>query len=837
MHSSMTLRPRLTALALSLALAAATAAAQGDAPRRYDLPAQPLNATLARIAGESGARVSVDAELARGVTAAAVQGAFTPEQALRQALAGTALELVRTGGGGLTVRRAAAEAPAPAASPADTVRLREVTVTAEADRSGTTEGTGAYTAQSSSVGSKTGQSLREVPQSVSVVARQQIEDMALTTLPDVLKAMPGVTSFQGSMLADRSLSRGFEMGELNMRVDGGAALSRGFGIDNDMAFYDRVEVLRGADGLFGGNGEPGGVTNLVRKRPTREKQVIVQGQYGSDNFKRGDIDVSGPLNDAGSLRGRAVLAHEDKDFFFDVAKSRRTLAYGILEADLARGTTVALGGSYSRRDSSYQGYGLPRARTGEDLGLPRTLYLSGADDRANKDITSVFAQLAHRFGSDWRLDVHLNHDRAEQDRYDHYFNGAADLATGAGTVGGSNLQHESWRNTAIDAALKGSFGLMGRRHDVMVGADWSRFDNRSTLARPVPYVMVAVPDIYAFDPYAYRQSSAAMVPWQRQRPLTQQSGVYGSVRFQVSDPLHIIAGGRLSRYHYSFQSSRLDTSGAATSNATTEYRDNSVFTPYLAATYKLDETWTTYASVAETFKSQASNMAGPAPGTPLDPVTGRNVELGVKGEHLNGRLHSAFALYRIERSGAAVRDTTYPASSGSLGSSCCYVGMGEIVSKGFEAELSGEVLPDLQLSASYSYNDNRNKNANNVRYNGVNPRNLFKFFGAYRLPGEHSRWKFGGGATVQSKTFVDDYAYVRNADGTVGSTTTNYRIGQGGYAIASAFVEYRIDAHWTAALNVNNLFDKTYYSTIGYLDYGSFYGAPRNAMLTLRGKF
>ena len=293
----------------------------------------------------------------------------------------------------------------------------------------------------------------------------------------------------------------------------------------------------------------------------------------------------------------------------------------------------------------------------------------------------------------------------------------------------------------------------------------------------------------------------------------------------------------MSRYRYQFLLERFDASGALTSSSLTDYRDNNVFTPYLASTYDLDKRWTAYASVAETFQSQAGSLAGPAPGTPLDPVTGRNYELGVKGDHLGGRLHSAFAIYRIERSGAAVRDTTYPASSGNLGSSCCYVGTGEIVSKGFDAELSGEVLPNLQLAVSYNYNDNRNKNANNVRYNGVNPRNLFKFFGAYRLPGEHNRWKLGGGITAQSRTFVDDYAYVRNADGTVSSQTTNYRIKQGGYAVASAFVEYRIDAQWTASLHINNLFDKTYYSTIGYLDYGSFYGAPRSAMLTLRGRF
>jgi len=652
--------------------------------------------------------------------------------------------------------------------------------------------------------------------------------------------MPGVTNFQGGMLIDRALSRGFEMSSSNMRVDGGAAMDRGYGVDNDMAFYDRVEVLRGADGLFGGNGEPGGVTNLVRKKPTRERQIIVQGQYGSDGFKRADIDVSGPLTADGQVRGRAVLAHEDKNFFFDVADSRRTLAYGILEADITRDTTVTVGGSYIQRNSSYQGYGLPRASTGEDLRLPRTTYLSGADDRADSDIQSVFGHIAHRFNDDWRLSVALNHLTSTQDRYDHYFLGAPDLTSGAGiSSAGTNLQHERGRNTAIDVSLTGRFGLLGRQHDVVLGADWSSVQLKSDFLRPVNYVADRIPNIYQFNPYDYAQSSDPVTRYQAANSRVPQAGVYGSVRFHVSDPLHVIVGGRVSRYQYRWLFQRFDaTSGALTSSSPTEYRDSNVFTPYLATTFDLNKTWTAYASLAETFQSQASSLSGPAPGVPLDPVTGRNYELGLKGDHLQGRLQSAFAVYRIEREGAAVRDTRYPASSGALGSSCCYVGTGSVVSKGFDAELSGEVLPHLQLAVSYNYNDNRDKNSTTGgRFNGLNPEHLFKVYAAYRLPGAFGRWKVGGGATAQSRTYVQDSARVHNADGTVSSQTTPFRVMQGGYTIASASVEYQVNDRWTAALNINNLFDKTYYSTIGSLIYGSFYGAPRNAMLTLRGKF
>ncbi|QEI07892.1 TonB-dependent siderophore receptor [Pigmentiphaga aceris] len=826
--------PAPLALAIALALsvpALAHAQAITDArPIALSIAAQPLGDALNELGAALGmSSVAFSHVLVAGKTAPAIQGSMTARQALDRLLAGTGL-VGTISNGVLTVQQAPQTGPA---------TLAPVTVTAPVGHDDATEGTGSYVAQSSTVGSKMGLSLREVPQSVSVVTRQQIEDLGLTTLPDALKAMPGVTGFQGAMLTDRALARGFEVGMTNMRVDGGAGVDRGYGIDNDMAFYDRVEVLRGADGLFGGNGEPGGVINLVRKRPTRETQTIVQAQYGSYNFKRADIDVSGPLTEDGRIRGRAVLAREDKRFFFDVAESERTLAYGILEADLTPDTTVTLGASYVKRDSSVQGYGLPRASTGEDLRLPHTIFLSGANDHADKSIKTVFGQVAHRFNEDWRLDLAVNHERATQDRYDHYFFGAPNLNTGYGTYSnGTNLQNETWQNSSLDASLKGRFGLLGRQHDVILGADWSRFKLDTDFLRHEPYVTARIPNIYAFDPYDYRQPSSPMTMYRRYSLPQQQAGIYGSVRFHVTDPLHLIAGGRLSRYHYRFEFNSVNASGTPTSTSITDYRDENVFTPYLAATYDLNQTWTAYASLAETFKSQASSLAGPEPGRPLDPITGRNYEVGVKGSHLGGRLQSAFAFYRINREGEAVRDPNYRASNGPMGSSCCYLGTGQVVSEGFDAELSGEPLRDLHVSLSYSYNDNRNENAaGQPRFNGLNPEHLVKAFASYRLQGSLSRWKLGGGITAQSKTFVNDFAYVRNGDGTVSNQTAPYRFIQRGYILASAHLDYTINSRWTASLNVNNLFDKRYYSTIGTLDYGSFYGTPRTAMLTLRGRF
>ncbi|WMD20284.1 TonB-dependent siderophore receptor [Achromobacter seleniivolatilans] len=810
----------LGAIIPTLSTSARAQAAPGEQRRAYRIDAGGLNAALLSFGAQAGVLIASDPAVTSGVQSPGVDGVMTVKDGLAALLRGTGLEALPERDGFRLVR-----VPAPAVT-----QLNAVTVVG---RAGATENTGSFTTSSATVGGKTAQALREVPQSVSVITRQEIEDRHLVSLNDVMSATPGIAIFQGAMLSSNYLSRGFAIG--NMRVDGGASVYRSFGADDDMAFYDHVEVLRGADGLFGGANEAGGTINLVRKKPTPELQIIAQAQVGSWNYKRTDLDVSGPLTENGKLRARGVLAYEDKDFFYQVAHSRRTLGYGILEADLTSDTTAYIGASYQKRDSSYQGYGLPRYATGEDLKLPRDTYLSGADDKAVKTIVNVFGHVTQRLWGDWSANLDINQENSRQDRFDHYFSGAIDPLTGGGLFDAASDQNERFKNTSIDLSANGSFGLWGRRHQVVVGASWERFRPNSYGAKPSNRGQ-AVDDIFTFDPDDYPRSTDFIPMWYQATDI-RQSGLYGSLRMHLADPVHVIVGGRLSRYDYTFTNQNLNAAGAVQTSSVTKYQDNNVVTPYVAATFDLNETWTTYASVAETFKSQANSLQGPAPGSPLDPVTGRNYEIGLKGEHLDGKLHSAFAIYQIERKNAAVRDTAYPASNAGNGNTCCFLPNGNIVSKGFDAELSGELAPGVQLTASYNYNQNRDRNATGGSYQPLTPKHMAKIFATYQLPGDLHRWKLGGGVSIQSATYVSGSAFLRNADGSLSKQSTPYKFTQPGYAIWNAFAEYQISDNWAAQLNVNNLFDKTYYSTVGYLDYGNFYGAPRNAALTIRGRF
>ena len=228
------------------------------------------------------------------------------------------------------------------------------------------------------------------------------------------------------------------------------------------------------------------------------------------------------------------------------------------------------------------------------------------------------------------------------------------------------------------------------------------------------------------------------------------------------------------------------------------------------------------------------------PGTPLDPIKGRNFELGAKGEFNEGRLMASMALYRIERNGEAVADPSYPNTDiGDAGLNCCWLSKGKVVSQGVEGEISGELARGWQLFAGYTFNRNHNKTPGiEGIYHSVTPKHLFKLWSTYRLPGELSQWTIGGGANIQSAHFVSGSANAFNPDtGKFDGAAVPFKFSQGGYAVWNASVQYRINRNWQAVLNLNNLFDKVYYRTVGTSGGNNWYGEPRNVMLTLRGTF
>jgi outer membrane receptor for ferric coprogen and ferric-rhodotorulic acid len=696
-----------------------------------------------------------------------------------------------------------------------------VTVLISGERLGSeTEGSGSYTSGTSTIG-KSRRSLRETPQSVSVVTRQRIEDQNLRTLDEALQNTTGLTIEQGSSIERTYYSRGFAVD--TVQYDGvPTQRGTGFGVSPDLALYDRVEVLRGPAGLFNGAGQPGGTVNLVRKRPLKTPQLMGQVSAGSWDNYRADADASVLLNDRGSVRARVVGARENRGYFYDVANNKRSVLYAVVEADVAARTTLGAGVQYEKNDLVPFYGGLPRYADGRDLEMPRSTYLNAAWSHTEIASTTAFADLNHRFANNWKLKLAVTRMREDSDDNSGSAFGTVNPATNTGPSLSAFRQGLLGKQDAADATLEGSFEAYGRQHDVLVGANWQqrRFDMSSqlyTVANPVI-------NPFTFDPYAYR-----VMPATPGRPAThtltelEQSGVYGSLRLALADRVRLILGGRVSNWQNSVRNL---VTGAY---STAPYKENGEFTPYGALSVDISRDWTTYLSYAEIFRSQANLFT--ADGERLAAATGSNYEAGLKGALFGGRLNAALALFRIIEDNRSQADPAYPSPcAGSPTGGACYVAEGRVRSQGLDAELSGQLLPGWQLSAGYTFNQTRylrDRSATGLPSSNENqplstftPRHLARVWSSYQPAG--SSWSLGGGVNAQDESY---------------KTSGALRLGQPAYAVWSGRVGYRINRNLTASVNLNNVFDKRYYRTLGSTNGSNWYGEPRNVTATLQALF
>lgn len=784
------------------------------APVTLNIPAQDLAEALRAFSDQSGIQVLYEPSLLEGKRASAISGQMDSSAAVGRLLQGSGIRYRMEGSALLLLPP----------SDGSAVELGATNINSSG-LGAATEHTGSYTTGSVSIG-KLPTSIKDTPQSVSVITRQRIEDQHLTTMNDVLTQTTGVSSYQGGTTDSRYLARGFEI--TNFRVDGGAPVTPVTFAwkDMDMALYDHVEVLRGADGLYSGNGEPGGSINFVRKRPTIENQLSITQSVGSWDDYRTELDVSGPLGFDGRVRGRSIIVYQDRNSYLDKFDADRKLFHGVVEADITERTLLTLGYTHDRFNSSDQTYGLPRYSNGRDLDLPRSTFLAGNHDSMIRHGDNVYARVEHRFNDDWLATIDAIYAQKKQYRDFYNFYGAIDPQTNAGSQANWSYQDEMYRDRSVDASLKGSFEFLGGHHDALLGYTWQSHRETINGYGWASGGLVSVSDIFAFDSDGYPSHRDNKYPNKIVPTYTKQQGIYGSLRLQLADPLHIIIGGRYNDYYYTTAFSGYNVAGASTFSNSTTYKDDNVFTPFVAATYRLSDEWTAYTSVADIYLSQASYLKGPSPGSSsLEPIRGRAYEIGVKGELLDGRVNTTSAIYYTKREGEALRDTRYPSTTSGQGASCCWLDEGEVVSKGVEFEIGGEIVDRLEGTFGYTYNHKESTGSNNstsAAALSLTPKHLGKAFLSYRMPGALENLRVGGGVSVQSKSFVSE---------------SNIDITQSGYAIYNAFADYRINNNWVVALNGNNLADKKYYSTVGYSYWGNFYGDPRSFVLSLRGSY
>ncbi|PHN30659.1 ligand-gated channel [Pseudomonas sp. ICMP 561] len=677
----------------------------------------------------------------------------------------------------------------------------------------TTDGTGSYTTGGSSTASKLNLSLRETPQTVSVMTRQLMDDKKLTSLDKVLEQTPGITFQYRNFGGHVYTSRGFSLLAESFLIDG--VPGQGYQITGwmkpDTAIYDRVEVLRGASGLLVGAGEPGGAVNLVRKRPTAENKLTVQASAGSWDRYRMDLDASGKLNDTGTVRGRMVTAYEDSGSYIDERDTRTPLMYGIVEADVNDDTTLTLSLRHQENViNGYSIYGLPRYSNGNSLDISRSTSLVQDWNRHESDMSEVFAEVEHRFNDRWSNTTSMTYSEGGFDQQVAYAQGAISPVTNAGSTFRRVLfRRDEVASTGLDSHLNGNFDAFGLTHEVTVGATWSR-QEANTKQSTVTFRPTIPTDVFNVDHHAF--AKPARPAWMTDIDMTEErSGVYANTRLRLTQELSLILGGRASWYDYTYD---VDKGGALPYNS----KVTREVTPYTGLIYDINDNWSWYASYAEIFNAQGNYVD--ASGAPLSPSTGDNYETGIKGELFDKRLNLSMALFYIKQENVAIADPSNIGCTETDVDGVCYINGAIKRSKGIDIEASGEVLPGWQVFGGYTYNLLRNTAEVEVAYE--TPKHMLRLQTSYNLPGVWNRLTIGGGVSAQS-------GYKAAVEG--------LDFGSQGYAIWDARATWKLDEHWKVSLNAENLFDRRYYTTAVATDRSNLFGDPRSYMFTLRGDF
>ncbi|MDD0811740.1 TonB-dependent siderophore receptor [Curvibacter sp. RS43] len=679
--------------------------------------------------------------------------------------------------------------------------LREVHIKEAPDTA--TEGTGAYSVRSASTATRLDLSLRDTPQSVSVITRSQMDDFGLRNANEVLEMATGINVER--IETDRTYysARGFDV--TNFQVDGlGLPFTNG-GQDGDLdtAIYDRVEVLRGANGLMSSTGNPSATINFVRKRPTSEFQARTGLTLGSWNQRRVDADVAGPLNEAGTVRGRLVLADENKNSYLDRYSLHKQVFSGLIEADLGAGTRVTGGVAYQKNNPRGSMWGaLPLFNSDGSA----TNYAVSTSTSANWSYwdtsdTRQFVELNQALGQGWSLKAAFNHRVLRSEGNLFYAYGTPNASTGLGLFSYPSYFRSAEKQNVLDVYASGPLALAGRQHELVLGGSSARSDMRQ-LSLYGNDIGTALPALSQWTGQ-YTMPSFDASSNQADFVIRRQS-LYATVRWNLSDRLKLITGANVTQ---------IESTGQ---NYGVAHRYNQTkASPYLGGTYALDAQHSLYASYAGIFNPQTQMGANLQP---LAPVQGRNLEGGIKGEWLDKRLNASASVFRTQQKNTAEATSTY------VGNTLVYRGV-DATSTGVELDVAGRIRPDWELSAGYTHMRIRDDQTGAAARTYV-PRQTLRLASTVRVP-QVPGLKVGANLRWQGDIWRDQGATTASGQAIVTR--------QPAYALLGLMARYDINRQWSATLNINNLTDRKYINSLYWAQ--GYYGAPRNVNVGLQWQY
>ncbi|SBW83403.1 TonB-denpendent receptor [Pseudomonas veronii 1YdBTEX2] len=779
------LRPSLLAVAIALSTPLTSsvliAAEQASSVRAYNLPAAPLAATLNQIASQAGLALTLSPALAAGKTSAPVQGQFDAPGALREALRGSGLQVEQSSAGTYTL----------VAIADGVVALPQTSIVAQGNTESAWGPVQGYLATRTAAGTKTDTALVEAPRSISVATREQMQDRNVQNLDDAVKYMPGIVSasYGSDTRYDWMRVRGFEPTQF---LDG-LPLPRGVYANPKAETWnlDRLALLRGPASSVYGQTPPGGLLDMVSRRPSAESSHAIQVQYGSDNYRQINFASTGKIDDEGQFLYGVSGVVRDAGTQVDHIDNKRYNIAPSLVWNIDTDTQLTLLSQFTRDDTGTTSQFLPIQGTKIKSPLGEVSHHKNLGDPDYEFYDRTYYALGyafeHRFNDTWQFRQNLRYTKSElafqQLTVGSLIYGPADAA---GNISRSSTNvDENIGQFAVDNHFQADFNTADITHTLLLGLDHQRTDT-SYLS-----IFSSAGTTNIFNP-TYGQTivrpprSDAYYDYNQK---TIQTGLY--VQDQMAlDKWRLTLGGREDWVHQGTTYFNKD-------DATNTDRSRN-FSGNAALSYVFDSGFVPYLSYAESF--QPASNASVDPVKSYKPTQGKQWELGVKYQPPGSNTLLSAAVYDLTQKNVLV--TSFGAGGESVTDQT-----GEVKVKGLELEAVSDVSENLKLIAAYTL---AKSEVQKGQYKGnrlqLMPNQQASLWTDYTW---HSGMLDGFGIGAGAR-------YTGNTYGDQGNTWTGKA---NAYTVFDAAVHYdlgRLDNSLKGAslkLNATNLFDKDYLST------------------------
>lgn len=657
------------------------------------------------------------------------------------------------------------------------------------------EKTKAYTIENTSSATHLNLSVKETPQTINVVTRQQLDDFSLRTTRDILNNTPGVTVTGLETNRTTYTVHGFDIS--NILYDGmGIPQVDSYNYNNsdpDSYLFDRVEIIKGADALTNGLGDPGATINYVRKKPTKEFQASGGISYGSWDTQRYEADISGPLTQDGRVRARLVGYEKAGNSYLDKYSEEKNGVQLIVDADLTDSTTASVGYSRTNQLTNGSQWGaLPLTNSaGQQLSYARSYNYAPSWTYYDWSINNYFASIEQKIAGDWVAKFNYDERISNLQNQMLYLSGnPSSTDNTSGIYLYPEIYNQKFRDRTFNLNTTGTYSLFGRRHEANIGYSWSQNVTQSNYAYGSSLGEYTT-DLASWSPSAQTWGNSFTAPT---TALILRS-LYGATRLHLTDDLKVLLG-----VNYAEINSR----GNYTKNKTL---------PYAGITYNFTPTYTGYVSYSSIFRPQT--VIDSSTGKTAVPVEGKSYEMGVKSAWLNNKLTGYLSIFRTEQTNFALSPTF------DLSDNLYHSQLGTVRSQGVDIGLAGKVTDALELSGGYTKFSLKNL-ANGVNPRQYNPTQTFNILATYTIP-QYPKLKVGGSVKWQSA--IHDPESVSHAG----------LITQDAYALIGLMTSYDVNKNLRLQLNVNNITNEKYLT--GLKDGQGYYGEPTNYNLSVNFKF